>query len=274
MRVKRGQAALEYMMIAGLVSIIIIPAIYLLYAYTQSSVDELDHDQLNRLGRDVIAAAEQVYYLGPPSRVLIETRMPSLVKNMSVWKTNNGFNILTFNLSGGQGVEITETGGEKNILGIDSFLFTSSVNINGSFSAAFENRSVSKGIKSISIEAYEMKPHETTGVVTAFSYVNMGGRCPRSVTYDFNRDGAVDGVDRAFYDECFCDGVDRPQSRPIRTWQSGWFDNAGALGGNPYAVCMNLDYDADCDVDADDLAPACTALGAGSPFCDPPPVCP
>lgn len=258
---RRGQAALEYAMVVTVVGVLLLPAVYLFFNYAKGSTEQIDQAQLDKLGRDTVATAEKVYYLGPPSRILIETRMPDKVMNISIQKyMPAGINVLIFN--------VTVTGS-----GVQSFAYDSRVNINGTFGGALAERSVSPGNQQINIEAYEQPLPD--GSVIPFAYINFGGRCPRSTTYDYNRDGIYNNpAELNFFGDCYCNVAGRPKYRPSKTWQSGWFDNTGALGGNPYAVCMNADYDADCDIDNDDVALFCATTGFITGICDGTPGCP
>lgn len=245
---EQGQASTEYLMITGFVLMLIMLAIYLIYNYAQHSSENIDKAQLDRLGREIVSTAEKVYYMGSPSRMLLEARMPKNVRNVSViqnWPV--GLNVLIFNIS------IAESGT------VQTFAYSSAVNINGTFTAAMGERSISPGIKEINVEAYE------SGELT-FAFINFGGRCPLSVTFDFNTDGVADASDASFFSDCYCNIPGYPKFRPQKTWRQGWFDNSGDFGGNAYAVCMNADYNADCMIDDEDRAQFCAATGLS---CDP-----
>ena len=243
----KGQAATEYILTAAVIGLMILPAAYLFYRYSQSSADQIDKAQMDRLGRDVVSTAEKVYYQGAPSRSVIETRMPSGVQNLSIigdW--GSGTQMLIIKATA-QGV-------------VAEFPYPSRVNINGSFNGSLNAITNSPGIKRISIEAYEA-PAGPGGQTTSFAFLNFGGRCPISNTYDFNTDGVVDATDQNFVNQCNLNAGARPKFRPEKIWQDGWFNNAGALGGNVFAVCMNADYNGDCAVDDTDAAQFCAVSG-------------
>jgi hypothetical protein len=80
---KRGQSAMEYMMVAGFISLVIIPTTFLFYTYASDSSEDIDRAQIDRFGRDVTTTAETVYYLGYPSRLVIEERLPKNVVSIS-----------------------------------------------------------------------------------------------------------------------------------------------------------------------------------------------
>ncbi len=242
---KRGQASFEYMLIAGVIGIMILPAAYLFYSYSQSSADQIDKAQMDKLGRDIASTAERVYYQGPPSRTELEARMPRGVTNLSIqgdWGTGTQYLLIRAkNIEGGVEVE---------------YPYRSSINLNGSFNGSLGAVSISPGIKKITIEAYEVQG--PGGQVTSFVHVNFGGRCPVSTLYDLTKDGVVNINDISFASRCAGDTVG-PKNRPTKTWRSGWFDPN--LTTNPSRVCMNADYDGDCDVDASDVADITSHFG-------------
>ena len=172
--------------------------------------------------------------------------MPKSVQNLSIigdWGT------------GTQLLLITATSGN----GLTDFPYHSRVNINGSFNSSPYALTASPGLKHINIEAYEV-PSTTGGETTSFVYLNFGGRCPRSETYDFNTDGVIDAFDEAFIDECFDDPPltpSTPKYRPSKIWQDGWFNNAGPFFVGENYACMNADYDGDCQVHTNDITQFC-----------------
>ncbi|MBU3941609.1 MAG: putative metal-binding motif-containing protein [Nanoarchaeota archaeon] len=135
---KRAQAAMEYLLVGSLVTLIIIPTMYVFYGYSQTSNEEVKQSQLNKVGTDIVDIAEQVYYLGEPSRVTIDAAMPEGIMGMEVWKNQE----VVFFLNDGSEVS-----------------FKSKVNITtskpciGRCYGNFTERFHSPGLKSIIIEA-------------------------------------------------------------------------------------------------------------------------
>lgn len=244
---RKGQAAFEYMLIAGVIGIMVLPAAYLFYKYSISSADEIDNAQLDKLGREIASTAEKVYYQGPPSRTELEGRMPKNVRNISIVGDWN---------SRAQQLLIRAKSGDS----VADFSYPTSVNINGSFNGSLYEVTVGAGIKKITIEAYQTPP-SSDGSTTTFAHINFGGRCPVSVVYDFNTNGGYDGEDSTFFSNCCANAAGFPKYRPSQTWQRGWFDNTGFAGENPYAVCMNADYNRDCAVNNADWLNFCTTTG-------------
>ncbi|MBI3036444.1 hypothetical protein HYY73_01630 [Candidatus Woesearchaeota archaeon] len=243
---RKGQAAFEYMLIALVIGIMILPAAYLFYRYSSSSAEQIDQAQLDKLGREIASTAQQIYFQGSPSRTELEGRMPKNVLNISI--------VGDWNSRAQQLIMLAKSGDS-----VADFSYPISVNVNGSFNGSLSEISLSQGIKRITLEAYETNAN---GGVTPFVHINFGGRCPTSVVYDFNTNGVYEpAIDGMFFASCCVNAAGFPKFRPSKTWQRGWFDGTGYAGGNPYAVCMNADYDGDCDVDDSDRAQYCTTTG-------------
>ena len=73
---KKSQASVEYLMVAGLAFLIIVPMIYLLYSYTSDVSSEVTDQKINRIATDIVNAAETVWYLGEPSKTTLRVDMP------------------------------------------------------------------------------------------------------------------------------------------------------------------------------------------------------
>ncbi len=235
---KEGQASFEYILVAAVIGLTVLPAAYLFYRYSFSTADQIDKAQMDKLGRDLAATAEKIYYQGAPSRTELEARMPKGILNVSIigeWGKQNQMLILR----------------AKSAEGPDTdYPYPVKVNVNGTFNASLYDATVGAGIKKINVEAYETPPGPQ-GATTSFVFINFGGRCPLSVTYDFDHDGA-DNDDLNFFDGCRNSPM--LNARPSGVWRRGWFDSTTGVG---YQACVNADYDGDCDVDDSDLAAFC-----------------
>ena len=85
---KKGQAAVEYLIITGFALAIILPLTYLIYNYSQQSYGEVAEAQVTTIGRQIVANAETMFYLGEPSRITLDSTMPAGVFNMSIYKND------------------------------------------------------------------------------------------------------------------------------------------------------------------------------------------
>ena len=254
---EKAQASFEYILTAAIVGMVILPAAYLFYRHSKSAADEIDKAQLDRLGREIISTAEKVYFQGAPSRTTLEAMMPTVVQNISI----------AGNVGSGAQMLLIRAATQSVVT---DFPFPTRVNIRGSFDGSLHDVTVSPGVKKINIESYELGG--PGGQTTSFAFINAGGRCPASSTYDFNTDRAYTVTDVQFFTLCYCNCAGFPKYRPSKSWISGWFDSTGYAGGNVFAACMNADYNGDCIVDDSDVAPFCAAKGfyCGSlPACGP-----
>ncbi len=134
---KRGQAAVEYMLITALVLIIFIPAILLFLYNIRVSNEELALSKLNKIGNDIISAAIRVYYQGEPAKTTLKETFPEGLINITImkdWSLNPPINQLVF---------VVKRKGKP-----DEMVFNSEVNIAGDFT----NTSY-EGIKTIILRA-------------------------------------------------------------------------------------------------------------------------
>jgi len=137
---KRAQAAMEYLLVGALVTLVILPTLYVFYGYSQSSNEEIKQSQINKFGTDIIDVAEQVYYLGESSKINIDETIPKGVIGIEIWENQE----VVFFLQDGSEIA-----------------FKSKVNITtnqhclGRCYGNFTERFYSPGLKHIIIEAKE-----------------------------------------------------------------------------------------------------------------------
>lgn len=170
---KSGQAAIEYALIAALILLIVVPTAFLFYRSASGSAQEIDYAQINRLGNNVVKTAETVYYLGPPSRLVIEERLPQNV----------------------EGIRIVKEPGEASLFIIDvkvnneisNFAYLTEVNIVG----AFDEQSVTPGMKKIRMEADR---DDSGQLVVDISFKEPGRAFATSAAYNGNL-GGLSGAD-------------------------------------------------------------------------------
>lgn len=83
---KRGkaQAAMEYLLVVGLVFVIIVPMVYLFYSYSTDMGEEITEAKADRIATSLVNAAEEVFYLGEPSKTTVKFDMPPGVFDITV----------------------------------------------------------------------------------------------------------------------------------------------------------------------------------------------
>ena len=111
---KEAQISVEYMFIIGFITVITIPLIIIYQTFTQDSSDEITSSQILQVAKNIVDAAESVYYLGEPSQTTLKVNIPR--------------GVVGANLSSGYEVvfKVKTPAGESDILQ------SSSVNITGS----------------------------------------------------------------------------------------------------------------------------------------------
>jgi hypothetical protein len=162
----RAQVSTEYILVAAMIMMLLLPGIYLFYSYSHRSTAKIGNAQLDKFGRDILRTAESVYYMGNPARMTIEGQLPDKILDINAsidW--NNGVNELVF---------IRDVDSKRS-----EYVYSSAVNINGSF---FE-RDKRPGIKKVHLEAFKTED----GI--PFVFINFGGRCPSSDDYNLRDDG-------------------------------------------------------------------------------------
>ncbi len=91
----RGQAAIEYFVIAGMVMMFMIP-IWAYVVTTQQQVsDELSLSYTRNAAKQIADAASLVYSQGEPAKINIKVYIPNGVTNVSIVNKMIIFNILT-----------------------------------------------------------------------------------------------------------------------------------------------------------------------------------
>lgn len=80
----RGQASMEYLLVAGFAFVITIPIIIAFYLQSGNINDDINMNQINQIGRKIIDASESVFYLGSPSQTTLKVYMPPRISQISV----------------------------------------------------------------------------------------------------------------------------------------------------------------------------------------------
>ena len=75
---------MEYLMIVGVAFMIIVPMMYIFYSYTTSTRDEIALAKLDQIGSSIVNTAEEVFFLGPPSKSTIYYTMPDGVVHAGI----------------------------------------------------------------------------------------------------------------------------------------------------------------------------------------------
>lgn len=81
---RKAQVSIEYLFILSLALAIIIPGSALFYNYSKDSNEKIVASQINRIGNNIIANAEQMYTIGKDSWVTLEVNFPESTLNAYV----------------------------------------------------------------------------------------------------------------------------------------------------------------------------------------------
>ena len=101
---KRGQVSVEYLIIVGFVTFLIIGILGIALVYSTSIEDRIKNIQMNNFANKVISTSESVFYAGEPSKLTLEVYLPEDIKNVTIQENNlfivvgtsTGTNILSF----------------------------------------------------------------------------------------------------------------------------------------------------------------------------------
>jgi hypothetical protein len=140
-RQKKSQSASEYLIVMGIVMFVIIATFIIYFQYSEQNQLTVSTAQADRLAKKIVDAAEEVYYLGKPSRNTIQVYMPASVHEIVI--SPNEFNVRV-----------------KTVGGITDIETKSNVPLTGSISAT-------QGVKYI----------ELTATDTNVCVVERGGNC-------------------------------------------------------------------------------------------------
>ena len=81
---KRGQFAVEHIMVVGIGLLVIIPVIYMFYSYSSSQADQAMIAQVQKIGHEIVDNAETIYYMGEPAKVTIKEAFPDKINSIKV----------------------------------------------------------------------------------------------------------------------------------------------------------------------------------------------
>ena len=85
MRHQRAQSSMEYLFVVVLSLTLILPASFLFFDFSKNSEDSVVNAQVNRVGQEIIAKAEQVYVIGNNSRVTLDLAMPDTLVSAMIY---------------------------------------------------------------------------------------------------------------------------------------------------------------------------------------------
>jgi len=115
----KSQFSVEFLLIMGFTTLLIIPLIIIFFTFTQETSDDINSAQLQQITREIVDNAESVYYLGEPSQSSLRVNIPN--------------RIVLANLSGYEVVYKLKTkSGEVDIVQVSNVNITGSLPVNKS----------------------------------------------------------------------------------------------------------------------------------------------
>ena len=93
----KSQISLEYMLIIGFATIMIIPLLVIYYNYSSETSESVTAGQSLQIARKIIDASESVYYLGKPSQTTLKLNFPNNIKLINISNYEVVFKIQTKN---------------------------------------------------------------------------------------------------------------------------------------------------------------------------------
>jgi uncharacterized protein (UPF0333 family) len=79
-----GQVSLEYLMITAFAFLFTIPLLGLFYTQSQRMQQDVTTTQVDRVASELADAADEVYYLGEPSKKTLKLYMPRNVEDIQL----------------------------------------------------------------------------------------------------------------------------------------------------------------------------------------------
>ena len=109
----KSQVSVEYMLIMGFATLMIIPLLLIYYTYSSDTSDSVATSQAMQIARKIVDSSESVYYIGKPSQTTLKLNFPD-----GIYSTNLSSKEVVFKIK------------TKN--GITDIVQVSSVNMSGS----------------------------------------------------------------------------------------------------------------------------------------------
>ena len=81
---KRGQISVEFITIFGFILIMIIPLITIFFDQSSSVQDKVTMNHLRNVAIKLTDKAEEVYYLGEPTKMTIKAFLPEMIESINI----------------------------------------------------------------------------------------------------------------------------------------------------------------------------------------------
>jgi uncharacterized protein (UPF0333 family) len=95
MRVRLAQVSMEYLLIVGFAFLLLVPLIIIFYTSQQDLNEKITSSQGDKIANEIVAAADSVYFQGPPTKKTFRVYMPDDVKEVIIDETYVQVNMKT-----------------------------------------------------------------------------------------------------------------------------------------------------------------------------------
>jgi len=89
----RGQVSIEYLLITAFAFFFILPIIIVFYTQSHNLNEEITDSQIDKIASEIVDAANEVFYLGEPSKKTLVVYMPQRVKSITLIENRIEFNV-------------------------------------------------------------------------------------------------------------------------------------------------------------------------------------
>ncbi|MBW2990350.1 hypothetical protein KY348_01455 [Candidatus Woesearchaeota archaeon] len=80
----KSQISIEFLIVVGIAFLMTIPLILIFYQQSSTLNTDITSSQVEKVASEIRDAADEVYYLGPPSKKTISIYMPEDVQSVSI----------------------------------------------------------------------------------------------------------------------------------------------------------------------------------------------
>ncbi len=80
----KSQAATEFLLITAFFLLLIIPAVFYFYTYAQETATDVEINNAEKIGNEIIYNAEEIFYFIRPAKIKIPITLPQGINNISV----------------------------------------------------------------------------------------------------------------------------------------------------------------------------------------------
>lgn len=79
---KKAQISMEYLIIVGISSLIILPMLILFFTQMSDITESMTVSQVNKISDEIVNSVNEVYYLGDPAKKRLSFYLPNYVENI------------------------------------------------------------------------------------------------------------------------------------------------------------------------------------------------